>query len=417
MLRKFLYGSAVLVGLTIPLSTKIANISIICFVLLSLTFCYQQKFFKPKSLRFLLFSSAILFLLAIIGIFIADDIGTAQKHMGRRVLFLLMPISFCFLDKDSLKNLIRLSFTGLVIGSVLSGIYLLLNTLHTYFGTRGLEEVGFDLLNYYHTYHNFTKPLNIHPTYLGSYLYISLIFVFIKIAKKSFGIQKILGVLTILFLILIEIFINSRIILFLVVFSLFLFCIWFLYHQYKKNKLHFLGYILTFAICMATAFTFLKNTYIYYRFTDELVWETSSNINTKINTDNGGDSRIARWKSLTEVVKQRPILGHGTGNEKELLETQFIKDNLMFSAESKYDSHNQYLSYTVQFGVVGLLCFMFYLVGNLFVSIRNENFMLVFVMFGILMICCFENFLNNNAGIIFVAFFQNILLIFSLKER
>src|SRR5690606_10860521 len=87
------------------------------------------------------------------------------------------------------------------------------------------------------------------------------------------------------------------------------------------------------------AFSFIKKTYIYYRFTNELFWEASSQKNTKINEDNGGDSRIARCESISNLIAQKPILGHGTGNEKEILHAQFLKDDLIFSADSRYDAH------------------------------------------------------------------------------
>jgi len=415
MNKNLLYISTFLVGICFPLSTKITNVAIIIFCLFSVFFCYRNRLFKKQAIHLFLYTTIALFFISAIWILAAENTDTAFKHFSRRVLFLILPLILCFFDRNLLGKIIKYSFNGLWAGCLLSGLYLLGKTLNIYFDSRSLYQIGPDLFNYYHTYHNFTAHLQIHPTYLGSYFYIAIVFVLLHIQKTKK--HRLFFSSLLLFLIIIEFFINSRIILFLVLFTIFLFFIWFLRVQFKKNKIHFTIYLTSTLLFIGTLFLFVKDTYIYYRFTKELQWETSKNVNTKINKDNGGDSRLARWSSIIELIKDKPLIGYGTGNEKEVLERQFIKDGLTFSVENRYDSHNLYLSYFIQFGLVGVIVFIIYLFGNICVSIKSKNILLGALTCSVLLISIFENFLNNNAGIVYVAFFQNVLLLYSLKKK
>jgi O-antigen ligase len=416
MVKKLIYISAALVGLSIPLNTKAANVSIVIFCVLSVFYCYKNSFIKKPQLSLFKFSTVIFFVLAFVGIFLAADKSTAFNHLGRRIFFLLIPLVLCFYDKKHLQSILKFSLIGLIGGCVLSGMFLLFQTLQNYFSDRLLTQVGFDLFNYYHTYHNFTAPLKFHPTYLGSYFYLSIMSILYFLTKKPSKLLWAVSVLVVLFLILIEFFINSRVILFLLILSLTLFFLWFLKVQFQKNRLYFFTYIIAFFIVIITAFSFVKNTYIYYRFTNELSWEASKNVDSKINKDNGGDSRLARWSSIVEVIKEKPLLGYGTGNEKEVLKAQFQKDNLKFSSENNYDSHNLYLSYSVQFGLLGFLILSFFIISNLIFSFQKKNILFFSLILGLMLVLFFENFLNNNAGIVFIAFFQNLLMFYSLKR-
>ncbi len=416
MLKRLIYISSTLVGLCIPLNTKAANVSLIVFCILSFFYCYKNSFIRKPQLKLFKFSTIILFLLAFIGVFLAADINTGLTHIGRRLFFLILPLVLFFYDKNHLRSILRFSLIGLVGGCVLSGMFLMFHTFQNYFSNRMLSQIGFDLFNYYHTYHNFTEPLKFHPTYLGSYFYLAIVSIICFLTKKSSKLFRI-GVVSIMFfLILIEFFINSRIILFLLILSLGLSYAWFLKVQFQKSKYYFSAYVIVFLLVTITAFSFVKNTYIYYRFTNELSWEASKNVDSKINKDNGGDSRLARWGSIVKIIKEKPLLGYGTGNEKEVLNVQFQKDNLKFSSDNNYDSHNLYLSYSVQFGLLGFLVLCFYVISNVIISFQKKNILLFSLVFGLMFILFFENYLNNNAGIVFIAFFQNLLMFYSLKK-
>lgn len=417
MNRKLIQISAFLLAFGFPVNTRLANIMAILFCTICLIYSVKEKRLKNFDFQILKFSSLIIVTVFLFGLFVNPDFQVGINHFLRRISFLFFPVFLFLLNREELKSVFKSASFGLISGCVVSGTFLLIKIFIVYFEPQESFRLGFDLFNYYHTYHNFTAPLDFHPTYYGSYFFLAVIILSDLIFKSSKNKTKFFCFLVLLFLLLICLFINSRIILFLVFCVLVFYIFLFLQRTYRLNKKLFWGMLATIMILTAVAIGLIKNTYIYYRFTNELKWESSSQINSKFNEENGGDSRLARWNSIKEVIAQEPLFGHGIGNEKSILENQFQKDGLEFSADNRYDSHNLYLSYGVQFGIVGVVLLMFYYLSNLIVSVRKRKPVFFFLIFGLIFISLFENYLNNNAGIVFTAFFQNLLLFESIKKE
>jgi O-antigen ligase len=414
MINKLICVLALLFGISLPINTKVANVLIFVFCIISIFGFLKNKRKKPPK-NLLTLTTIFLFGLIIITLAFSEDIGNSVNHLFRRITYLVLPLVFIYFFKDELKDIKKFSFYGLLIGCIISGTYLTTVNLIRFIDENG--TLNTEIFNYYYTYHNYTSPLKIHPTYLGSYYLISLIFTFEIIKQRSIYKHFILGGLSTIFLLITLVFINSRIIIGLCALSIFIYSLILAKNLYHYNKVYLMGLSSLGLITICSFLYLTKDTYLFYRFTDELIWETSAKINSKINDNNGGDSRLARWESIIKVIKNKPILGHGAGNEKKVINQQFLDDNLNFSAANKYDSHNNYLSYGVQFGILGILVLILYLGGNLVFSLKSKNIPYTLLSISLISICLFENYLNNNAGIIFIGFFLNILSIYNLKEN
>lgn len=414
MLNNTLKILALFFGISLPLDTKIANLFLLLFCVVSLIIILKDRKSISDS-RFLILSTVILFLLTLVSFPFSIDYANSFKHLSRRLTFLFVPLIFLFLSYKHILSTKKIAFMGLIIGCLISGTFLLGSIIFKFLSENdGLFNSN--LFNYHYTYHNFTKPLEIHPTYLGSYFFLSLLILF-NFLKTNFQKKNIIiGGLLIFYFMIIAIFINSRIILGLIILVTIVYSYFLIKHLYKTSKVFLLGFLAVSIIGITTSFSFIKHTYIYYRFTNELVWEASAKKDSKINEDNGGDSRLARWESILNVIKEKPIFGHGAGNEKLLLNTQFLKDKLFFSANSNYDSHNNYLSYGVQFGYFGMLMLALFLMSNLYISLAKKDIIYFIFVIGLTSICLFENYLNNNAGIIFIGFYQSLLLFLNIKK-
>ena len=163
-------------------------------------------------------------------------------------------------------------------------------------------------------------------------------------------------------------------------------------------------------------FSSVRKTYMYSRFSQELVWDLTPNINTSYNGKYKADSRIARWESAFSAIKERPTFGYGSAMEKEILHKRFQENGLNFAATNYYDSHNQYLSITIEFGLIGLSLFLFYLFSNFYFSFQNKDKVSLFFFASLILVGLFENLFKNNAGIIFVAFYSNVFLFSNQKK-
>jgi O-antigen ligase len=413
MKNKLLYNSAFIFGLVFPLSTKLGNIALAIFMAI-LLFSYKDK---PRTgINIIWFSTIYFFALLLLGLCFSDNIPDAINLFGRYATYLLIPFFLLVLDKDQLIYLKRKSLLGLIAGVTIASLVLLTNNFINYYSIRPLFTIDKDLFNYYHTYHCFTEILKIYPTYFGLYAILSLIgsleFILTNMSKR----EKILIGLTIPIQLLTILFLNARIITVIVIMLLVYYSFVLLKKVYFRSKIFFLISTIGIFLLSILIFSSVRKTYMYSRFSQELVWDLTPNINTSYNGKYKADSRIARWESAFSAIKERPTFGYGSAMEKEILHERFQENGLNFAANNYYDSHNQYLSITIEFGIIGLCLFLFYLFSNLYFSFQNKDKVSLFFFASLILVGLFENLFKNNAGIIFVAFFSNVFLFSNQKK-
>ncbi|MEY4767728.1 MAG: hypothetical protein RL637_367, partial [Pseudomonadota bacterium] len=81
------------------------------------------------------------------------------------------------------------------------------------------------------------------------------------------------------------------------------------------------------------------------------------------NTETSMGLRLTYWQNAIDMIKDKPILGHGTGSYVY----HYLQSNhLMISA----NPHNEYLMIMVQLGIVGLSIFLIYLYTQYKYSLR-----------------------------------------------
>lgn len=413
MKNKLLYSSVFIFGLAVPLSTKLGNVALGLF-LASLLFFFLDK---PKtSSKIIWFSTVYLFALLLSGLLFSDNIPDAINLLGRYATYLLVPLFLLFLDKEQLMALKTRSLYGLIIGVTLASIILLTNNFIRYYSGRPLFTLDKDLFNYYHTYHCFTKILKIYPTYFGLYALLSLIASLEIIFAKRSSSQKILVGVSVPIQLLTILFLNARIITGIASILLIYYSILLLKKVFFKSKIWFSTLILVMLLVLTLLLNSIRKTYMFSRFSQELVWDLTPNINTAYNGKYKADSRIVRWETALSVIKERPVFGYGSAMEKKVLHERFLTNGLNFAANNNYDSHNQYLSLAIEFGAIGLCLFLFYLSSNVYFSLQKKDKISAMFFVSLILIGVFENLFKNNSGIIFIAFFSNIFLFCNQKK-
>jgi O-antigen ligase len=116
------------------------------------------------------------------------------------------------------------------------------------------------------------------------------------------------------------------------------------------------------------------------------------------------------------LVKRSPLIGYGTGDEIAMLKTQYIQKGLYISYLEDFNAHNQYLSFLLKNGVLGLAIFLMAFVYYLRLAFLNRDFM--YISFLILLLIGFytENVLDANKGILFFTFFNTLFGYEALKS-
>lgn len=396
-----------LFGFFLPISTKISNVLLIAFMVGVAGLVFKGKMrFNNKTVTTLKYSTLVLIVPCILSILYHGDFLTAINVIGKRISYVLIPLSFLFFLPKQLLSLKKYALRGIVYGGILSSLVLLLKNLLIYYATRPLFTVDNEIFNFYYTGFNFTALIDIHPSYFGMYLLLSTS----ALLFGKLGIPKVLRLFSVVFFFFIILFLSSRVILFFYFVILLVYILNSFLKLYGKSKLALLSFSSVVLILFLSTYILIKETYIYTSLTEETLWELTFNVNDKYNSKTLGDSRVARWDVAIDLIKNHPLIGYGVGNEKNILEEGFLKEGMNISARNKYDSHNLFLGYAIETGVLSMLILLYYLFTNLFFFIKYKNAMFILFLFSVIGMCLIENYLNNNAAITFLAFFGNLFL-------
>jgi O-Antigen ligase len=142
----------------------------------------------------------------------------------------------------------------------------------------------------------------------------------------------------------------------------------------------------------------------------EILWEI--NMYSK-NGDANGHSltqRFEYWRTGFEIFKSNLWLGVGTGDVDLAYQKKYTELNSTLQPEWRLRAHNQYLTFAIAFGLVGLLWFLFSLIYPL---IKLQHLHFLYLIFFTIAIVSFvnEDTLETQAGVTFYAFFNSLLLL------
>lgn len=119
--------------------------------------------------------------------------------------------------------------------------------------------------------------------------------------------------------------------------------------------------------------------------------------------------RVVLWHTAYNIFLKNPIFGVGTGDVRDAFQDEFILENSEFVG-SGLRSHNQYLSFAVTLGVLGLIVFIFSLIYPA-TQLKLWAFSPYFYLFVIITISMFwEDTIESQVGVTIYAFFSSLYL-------
>lgn len=394
------YYSILLAAMLLPIKTSFSNVGILSLILLSVFYILIDKgnYNILKKPRFYLGTTLAIFFPLVIGSIYAPSAEKAFFQLTKCSFYLLVPILIIRKDLSS-KKMLYWGTTGLIIGSVLSTGFLLAINFYKFFNlTLPVNK----LFSYEYTGFNFISPLrNMHPIYLGSYYLFMLTLMWLTdypIKKSLKSLITLIGVMSIVFL-------SSRSIFFIGTFLLLVFV--FKNLSLKKGLM-----TVAIVICiLALMQPFLQQTYIYNKLVKGTQWDLSNNVaKHNIDSKRTSDSRMSRWLVSVNLVKEKPFFGYGTGSARDLLANEYKKREMHTSLNERLDSHNQYLGFAIQTGLLGVVVLLSYFMVNFHLAIKNKDSLLFAYVIIVGGLCVIENYLIRNMGINFVVLFGTILL-------
>lgn len=381
----------------LSLKTTISNFFVI---LILVSFLVHFFLSKERRINFsiIIHSYIPLFIFSLFSLLWSTNTSTGIDLILRNSFLLFIPLMFSIVPLKHNEVYLKYSYYGLLIGSILLSIL-----LFTKLGVRllNLETISIKkIFSSHQTNYKYTSELvNIHPSYLGLYSLLSIaILLFDKIKIKS-----IFKIILYLILIVNILFLNARILFFLLIV---IFIIRFFSIKSIKIKIIIFSSLTFFLI---SSFILLQDTYIYIKLIKGSLWEVSNNGSTHNTTKKyRSDPRLVRWKSALQGAKNNLMIGSGLGTEMDVLLPIYKKNKLIVSYSKKFNTHNQYLYYLITTGVVGLILFLYLLLSNIFISVKNKDLIMFYFFTMLFFISLVENIMYRNAGFIFITIYISL---------
>lgn len=345
----------------------------------------------------------IVFLLSVTGYFYSQNKAEAASLIERQLVIfifpLLIPLSI-HITKERIRVLLTtlsISCTLVVIGLFTYCVYVILQ----------LKLPIHHLLSEDFFNHNFSNPIGIHASYLSVYLSLSLIFLITLLSTKK-TIKNVIVGFTLFILIVGLLFLAARsILIYTIIITAVIYPV---FYVKQKGK-----YLLYFSVIIGLSFLFIaKNQFLNSRFSKDLMEDI--NFKSSYNNQEVIEPRSERWKLGIQLIKNAPIIGHGTGDERDFLREKYKEKGYVISYIERYNVHNQFLSILIKHGILGFGIFLFAFGYYIQLAIKSKNYIYISFLFGICFFFLTENVLDTNKGIFFFAFFNTLLSYNSLYE-
>jgi O-antigen ligase len=249
---------------------------------------------------------------------------------------------------------------------------------------------------------SFTSPIGLHATYFSMYVLLSVcIFVLLFFRSVTFKNKKYILCSLILLIGLVQLSSRATFVAALIIVVL---IVPFFLLQGKKRIIFFFSAlsisIIVFVII--TQVTTLKKRYIYDLENDLSEYRDPGDLT---------ESRMARWSLEWQLIQESPFVGYGTGSEEFVLKDIYFKNKFYRSYLLGLNAHNQFLSFLLNTGLIGLALYLYIFYYGLHKAINRKDFLLLSFLLILFIVSLSENILDVSKGVLFYAFFLSFFLL------
>ncbi len=349
----------------------------------------RVRLFKERKWFILIFSSY--YLLHIVGMLYTDSVHVpiGMKDLETKFSLLIVPLVVLSSNVINGKNVYDLLKTY-VVGAVLAAAFSLLISTFTFIETDNTNVFYYKLLSYFQ-----------HPGYFSMYLNfaVAIILVLIFHEKGKLNLRYYVALtFSIVFIYQLSSRMGVIILAAMLGYSI-------MYLLFPKLKLKTTIISMLISLSVAIVVIWLSSGYMN-RF-DKAVNEFE-----QFDESSSAGSRIVMWKYSLELMKERPLLGYGTGDVDEVIQTKFEKEAFVYAASQHLNPHNQFIQAGVSLGLIGMLAFILPLILPFLFFSRNKNFLYPLFAFIVASGCLTESMFERQSGVVFFALF-NALLFFT----
>jgi O-antigen ligase len=382
--------------IALPFQHFYSEILLTCFAIHTLIHLKKSRLKALKDKRVWIISS--IFFVSLFAIFYSNYIAEGSKDVVHQLGILLFPVCLSVTNIDVRKYQFSLLKIFAVTCTVIV-VYLYIYAFHViqYFHFPLLAIFNKEFIN-----QNFSAPIELHSTYLSMYVALS-ISIFLFLFFKNPGLKNSKNILfsVVLFAGLIQL--SSRSV-FIAMCVIFIIAIPALLLR-GKERLHF-------SVISSVVFLVLVSAIVNIdSFRKRYVSDFEDDLSESAVTPDLTETRMKRWLSDLELIRQSPWIGYGSGSEKQVLKDKYFEEKFYRSYLFELNAHNQYLSFLIKNGIVGLLLYLYVLLYGFSRAIEKRHFLLLAFLILIAVVSVSENILDVNKGIFFYSFFFSLFLL------
>lgn len=350
----------------------------------------KEKLILIKKSKYVWITSSY-YLFLIIGCLYSSQIYAALFDLEVKFSLLIFPIML------SSKRLSQKEFST-VIAWFLAGCFMAFLICLSYaflffFATNDVSLFYYSKLSVFH-----------HPTYFSMYLNFAILVLYFYLIfdKEAFVIQSVtLYVILIVLFSLFVVLLSSKIGLITLLLIIFFGTLFWL----LKSRAIFPS-IMVFTMLTTMIYISFKYSSIIQGRIQEAIISLEDNEEVHLTTTG---ARLVIWGLAYDMIKEKPLIGYGTGDVKYELIELYKKFGYTHLEKARLNAHNQYLQMLIAIGIIGSILFWLYMYYPFIEPMARGDF--IYAGFTIIVTLNFltESMLETQAGVVFFAFFNSIL--------
>lgn len=409
ILNKIQVVLLILIAVTLPFNIEFLNLNSLSVLLIAanslvIMFTTGGKFKLAFSAMFIAFVS--FFIMHLIGALYSENTHEAGFAIEKKLSLMAFPIIFFYTPKLH-QNQFKQVLKSFVISCVITCCVALSIALVKFYHTHDSE------LFYYHS---LSTNVGMHAGYLAMYLCFALsILMYIYFAKdiKQTLAQMAISVFAVIVLCTTIIFLASRM---QILLMMGLWLMFFVYRfQLQKSPIKLI--VAAFVIVTVLFSVILLSPKNRERFKEAINYKGEYALSKKWGEK---QMRFLMWSSAIDLIKEKPLIGYGTGDVQDELEKHYIAHDyvsLTYWKNTRFNAHNQFLETSLAIGLLGLCVFITGIVFALNRAVKTKNRIYIAFMIVFLCSCLTESMLERQNGIVFFAFFNSFLIMNSANEK
>lgn len=388
--KNLLSFSMFLIAFILPFEKTTIRYALVVFLTLYFFYGDYKELLNKK--KWWILSLTILWILPFIQLLLFQKIDVYWSSLMTKLSLLILPIIIVITSGYHKMNIGKTLFF-FTIGCIISAAFCGLFSIFNYYFLVNENAFKYASISVFH-----------HPGYFTMYLNFSIALLYYNLLKPEtdYHINRKWSVVIISLLTFFILIASSRTGWVTNVLIQFFFISTLLVKKKLNSK--FFIYFLLLSIPFSTTIYF--NNTIKSRFQEVIMNTTSSENSKKIRSSTSVRKKI--WKTSFELIKKKWLFGYGIGIGKKKLENQYEKEGFIYLHQKKYNTHNQYLQFFIDHGIVGLFILIFFTFGMIIISLRQKKY--IYTLFLVIIIINFmtESVLETQSGVIFFAFFNTI---------